>query len=529
MVGESSHLPSGFGNYTREILQRLYDTNKYEIAELSCYRHNKIPKNEGWKVYPGAVDSTHPLYMEYQSNTLNQFGKWRFDIAVVDFKPHIVIDVRDFWYFAYQEMSPLRQFFHWIVAPTHDSSPPKIEAVNVFKNADMVLFHTNWAKQDIIKYNIDNNINIGDVVSDAVDPNIFKPLDKIQIKREFKIDPNTTVIGSVMRNQKRKLICDLFQVISDLIHKDNENIILYLHSTFPENNGWNIPSMLLEYNIANNVLLTYRCSSCHNFFPSYWHGISQKCTKCGSKASICTPNNSVSTDELCKIYNSFDIYIQYAVCEGFGIPHAEAAACALPIITVNHGAMAEVGQNIGARLVDVRSIYREHDIEADRALPNNSQCYMIISSMLKMTKDELVTEGLNNRSLVLEKYTWDKTAKVFEKIIDDIDISKKLDWNCEIRTISNISINNDINNRDFVYAILDAIGDSHLKNTNFIQQMIKDLDVGIIINGSVIQNFGKEQAIKILETYAINKLGLEKVRCGLQDMPDKIKDFLSYS
>ena len=60
MVGESSHVKSGFGNYTKEILSRLYATNKYEIAELSCYRTPEDPKTEPWKIYPVAVSSNDP-------------------------------------------------------------------------------------------------------------------------------------------------------------------------------------------------------------------------------------------------------------------------------------------------------------------------------------------------------------------------------------------------------------------------------------------------------------------------------------
>ena len=52
MCAESSHVDSGFGNYTRNILSRLYETGKYEIAELSAYRGPNIKNNFPWKIYP---------------------------------------------------------------------------------------------------------------------------------------------------------------------------------------------------------------------------------------------------------------------------------------------------------------------------------------------------------------------------------------------------------------------------------------------------------------------------------------------
>ena len=176
MVGESSHLKSGFGNYTREILSRLYNTNKYEIAELSCYRTPDVPKIEPWKVYPVAVRSSDPLFSEYNANSHNQYGQWRFEFALLDFKPHIVFDIRDFWNYIFQEISPLRSYYHWVITPTYDSAPQKIDSINTLKNADMVLFHTHWAKSNLLdKYNYNVN-NLGPIANDAVNSSVFRPV-----------------------------------------------------------------------------------------------------------------------------------------------------------------------------------------------------------------------------------------------------------------------------------------------------------------------------------------------------------------
>lgn len=71
MVSESSHIKSGFGNYTREVLSRLHATGKYEIAELSCYRTAETPKTEPWKIYPVAVSAHDPSFSEFTSNPNN--------------------------------------------------------------------------------------------------------------------------------------------------------------------------------------------------------------------------------------------------------------------------------------------------------------------------------------------------------------------------------------------------------------------------------------------------------------------------
>lgn len=531
--GESSHIPSGFGNFTREILSRLYQTQKYEIAELSSFRTHTIPKTEPWKIYPVAVPTDHPLYTEYTSGGTNQFGHWRFDAALLDFQPDIVIDIRDFWNFTFQEYSCLRPFYRWIISPTYDSSPPKISTFYTFLNADLVLFHTEWAKKDLTALDKNNKINIGDVISDSVNTDIFKPIQysKAHHKIKYGIDNNTFIIGSVMRNQKRKLIPELFKIFKKLKTKNNsKNIILYLHTSYPEFEGWNLPVLLLEYDIADSVFLTYRCRSCGEYRPSVYCGENKPCFKCGKNSSICGLHNAISPYELNNIYNLFDIYVQYAICEGFGIPQVEAASAGVPVITVDHGAMREVGDNIGASIIKVLNSYKEVQTEADRVYPDNNHCEMILQSFIDMPLSDLINKSKLTRQMLTEHYSWDQTAKKLELIFDDIDITKNKDWNSNESLVdTNLKIPSITSNRDFIYYIIDnVIKDNFLKNTNYIQEMIKNLDVGIVINSNNHQAYTKKQAVKELEVYISNKIAIEKIRTKQMNLPDKFKEFLAY-
>jgi glycosyltransferase involved in cell wall biosynthesis len=535
MVGESSHIKSGFGNYTREILSRLHATGKYEIAELSSYRTLSTPKTEPWRVYPVAVDPNHPLHSEYIANQNNYYGQWRFEFALLDFKPHIVFDVRDFWNYSFQEISPLRQFYHWIITPTYDSAPPKIDTINTFKSADTLLFHTEWAKHNLINAYNYNHSNLGPVASDAVDSNIFKPIgySKKFHKVKFDIEPESFVIGSVMRNQKRKLIPDLIKIISNLIKKNtNKKIYLYLHTSYPDALGWDLPALLLEHQISNNVLISYYCKNCDALQCKVFKGVKTICNHCKKPTSfICHPTNAVDDSTLNNIYNLFDVYVQYAICEGFGIPPIEAASAGVPVVTINHEAMAEVGNNIGAHLVDTKRLFREQETNADRCLPNNDKCEEILQSLIELPIIELNNIGKNTRIKLLNTYSWDKTAQVYEQIFDSIDISKKTSWDIGPQEIDlHASIANIPSNRDFIYSIVDkVIKDPNLKKSNFIQELIKGLDDQIVQEGIKRVSFDRKTAVKILEIYANNKNAMEQMRLGTIPTSPKILDFIEYS
>lgn len=530
--GESSHIPSGFGNFTREVLSRLFKLDKYHIAELSAYRTDKTPKTEPWKIYPVAVDSSNPLYRDYVSNPINQFGRWRFEYALIDFKPDIVIDVRDFWNFQYQSYSVLRPFFKWIICPTYDSSPPKSESFITYRNADLVLFHTWWAKNNLSYYDFNKSINIGTVLSDSVDTNVFKPIEysKRHHKNKFGLPEDSFVIGSVMRNQKRKLIPDLFKVLRSVLDSTNKHVVLYLHTTFPEFDAWNIPSLLLEYNVAHNVYFTYKCRSCNHFWPNTYVGTTTQCRRCNNQANFLSLNNSVSADQLNQIYNLFDIYVQYAICEGFGIPQVEAASSGIPVITIDHGAMREVGYNVGASIVNVDRVWKENTTESDRVYPDNNHCKDILLEYINLDIRDLVDRSKTARKLLLQNYSWDKTTQQLEHILDSLDISSNISWDHPIRLPKdhNESINKETN-RDFVYFVIDEIiKDPFLKKTVWIQEMIKNLDQKIIVNNNQISTYKLELAAKELEAYIKNKTIIEKLRVGQLNIPDAHRPFINY-
>ncbi|SVB46538.1 uncharacterized protein METZ01_LOCUS199392, partial [marine metagenome] len=51
--GEATTLNTGYAIYAREVLTRLYNTDKYVIAELGCYSAVNNPKrfDVPWRLY----------------------------------------------------------------------------------------------------------------------------------------------------------------------------------------------------------------------------------------------------------------------------------------------------------------------------------------------------------------------------------------------------------------------------------------------------------------------------------------------
>ena len=143
--GEASFLSTGYSIYLRELFTRLYKTNKYKLAELSAYgeiddsRRLSIP----WTYYavmPKKGDEIEQR--KYRSDMENQWGAWRLEDTLLDFKPDVVIDIRDPWVSNFIFNSPFRQYFSIANMPTIDSKPQPPQFASQFCNADALLTYS---------------------------------------------------------------------------------------------------------------------------------------------------------------------------------------------------------------------------------------------------------------------------------------------------------------------------------------------------------------------------------------------------
>jgi hypothetical protein len=225
----------------------------------------------------------------------------------------------------------------------------------------------------------------------------------------------------------------------------------------------------------------------------------------------------VPTSSLNEIYNLFDIFIQYAICEGFGMPQVEAAACGVQIASVDYSAMTEIVENLNGIKLKVDRMFREMEINADRAYPDNDYTakvlydFFIHQSLETRYKNSQIT-----REKCISLYTWDNVYKVWEEAFDSIDIRKKIPWESkDIPQVQNMSVKvpKELNGREFVeFICLNIINDPHLLKTSNIQTLIRDLSGGLIAKNGNITTINKQYAIDLLETFIANKVNCDKMR-----------------
>jgi len=487
--GEATYLNTGYATYLREVMKRLHATGKYELAEFSSYGSESDPKRAGipWHFFGNLPDKENPVDQEkYDSNPINQFGAWKFESVVLSFLPDIVCDIRDFWMFEHQERSPFRPFFHWVIMPTVDASPQNEQWLSTFSNAEAVFTYSDWGAE-VLNNESNGTINCLGSAPPSADE-AYKPIkDKKKHKSEMGFDPDSQIIGTVMRNQRRKLFPDLFDSFSRFIKSNGKNdVYLYCHTSYPDL-GWDIPKLLNKYKIANKVLFTYSCGECGHSFPNFFSDARTKCSKCGKfSASFSNVQKGVSYEYLSKVMNSFDLYIQYANSEGFGLPQVEAAACGVPVMSVDYSAMSSVVRKLGGTPLKPKALYNELETGCDRAVPDNEYTAKKIQEFFEMTEKEKESLSKNTRLNFEKYYQWDKTAKKWEDYFDSVEIKPiEKTWLSPPRIHQVEKTNTDsLTNSEYArWLIINVLGDPSKLNTYFESRLIRDLNYQMFING----------------------------------------------
>jgi glycosyltransferase involved in cell wall biosynthesis len=539
MCSEASYLSSGFSTYAKEILKRLHATGKYEIAEFASYAKINDPRDSDipWTFYANMPSDNDPRASEYHQNPENQFGRWRFERVLLDFQPDIVFDVRDYWMNAYQQNSPLRPYYHWVVMPTIDSEPQQEEWVDTYLSADAIFTYSDFGR-DVLKKQSNNKINYIDTTSPGVDLNVFRPYigEKKAIRQAFGIPQDAYIFGSIMRNQKRKLIPDLFDTLRimktqnpELYHKS----FLYLHTSFPDA-GWDIPQLLKEYDIANKVLFTYICHNCKNVSSILFNHVRATCGRCGQKAlHMPNVNNGVTSEQLTHIINTFDIYVQYAICEGFGMPQVEAASCGIPVASVNYSAMEDIIRKLNGYSINVAKYFKELETRAIRVFPDNNHLLEILDKYNKLPSILQEQKRLETRKLTELHYNWDHIAKKWENYFDNAVLTNQQGkWDIKLPKLDpvpqTIAQSEDGTNYDFVYNLLRKTVPGHpILNSITPLNMIRDLDYSYTQNGMSINPYTRKNVVDVINTIISNHNAVQDAISNMDKLPSE--DFIKYA
>jgi glycosyltransferase involved in cell wall biosynthesis len=504
-ISEASFLNTGFSNYNRELLPKLVETDKYVIAEFGSYASQHDPRvksfiQDRWKFYGNQPDTEEELNEFNQPDpaqpgqNTNQFGRWRFEKVVADFKPDAVISNRDAWMDSFIARSPLRKYFQWMWMVIPDSVPQREEWIQTYVTCDYIMAYSDFGIDalrkssphlevrfnppgvDLLGVNNFNSLEPSDIkkpgklhpipLRPGVDTEIFKPVDKKEVRAKWGLNPNNPVILIVQRNQARKRINEAIQAFALMKEKygskdpDNKNAVdravMVLHTAWPDNQHSSDYPRCIERthrgyhgmpyshkNIFAEILNTFLCNNpqCgHVFLGHAIHlrhinqqtGFAIKCPKC-EQISAKPPNTSVgyTREQLAEVYNLGDILLQMSIAEGEGMPCNEAKACGVMVLATDYASLSEKTRipsyehidkktytmHLGGAPLKVSYLYEEPETNQFRAHTSIEDAADKMAQYLLDAKLLLQMQS-DARQSVIDNYDINNLVKRWEFILD---------------------------------------------------------------------------------------------------------------
>lgn len=513
-VGEASFLATGFSTYWNEVIKRIHTTGEFEIAEMGSYANENDPRihQVPWRFYPVGPDPKNPASIQaYNSKVTNQFGEWKFEDVLLDFRPDIVADIRDHWMSEFQDRSPYRNYYKLIQMPTVDGSPQRTQWLDTYSRLDTCLTYSNWGKETL-ESESGGRIKVKAVASPGADLDVFKPVpDKREHKQRCGIDPDTNIIGTVMRNQQRKLYHDLIDAFADWLRTCHNRrqfdlvrkSYLYLHTSYPDV-GYDIGKAIRKNKVGNKVLMTYVCSKCGVSYPAFFSGEWAHCRRCG-QPSAHPPNSNhfVPRETLAGIMNLFDVYVQYSISEGWGMPITDSMACGVPIMAVDYSAMKDHINTPGGIPINVERYFYESVIQTEqrRALPDNKHLGQQLTKFFKMNPEKRAELARRTRAYIeeptevygqsekLPRFSWDRTAAIWANIFRETQVPDHSEtWLRPEPFLVKPNLNQprpDLNNVEFVrWAITSVMCQPKLARSELANEWIKALNCGFRIENN---------------------------------------------
>lgn len=284
-----------------------------------------------------------------------------------------------------------------------DSEPRKAD-LKVLPFFDEVVTYTEYAKSVMKPLITDTQFKNIKIIPHGTNTDDFYPYsdaDKLKAKKEMFGSEDVYVFGSVNRNQIRKDFGSLIMGFAMFKHTSGANALLYLHCNPIDPMGINIYRLCerVGLELGKDVILPKEYSE----------------------------NKGFSTEELNKIYNSFDCFITTTTSEGWGLTITEAMATKTLVVCPKHTSLTEITDN-GANTLNFMFSQQTvfvNDFEKIRFTTNPLEVKTLCEVVYGLKNDEQelqdqVKVKVENAYKKVSAMKWEGIAKRFKLLIDKL-------------------------------------------------------------------------------------------------------------
>jgi glycosyltransferase involved in cell wall biosynthesis len=430
---------TGFGKHTKNLLQYLYNLDKYEIVEFAngLAWDAKETKLLPWKcrgTLPSDPERIHQLNKDPNLARAAGYGAEMVDQVIKEEKPDVYVGIEDIWGFTGYWNKKWWNKINCMVWTTLDSLPLLPEAVSAASKIKNYYVWANFAAKEMNRL---GHKHVGLLRGSLNSDNFFRlsDQDKKSLRQKQNINSNEFLIGFVFRNQLRKSVPNLLEGYKLFIKKNPDSKAkLLFHTSWGE--GWDIPRLLKEKEIsAEKILTTYYCHACSEFEIKKFTKHKENCRFCGNENCQETSNvkRGVSEEQLNHIYNLMDVYCHPFTSGGQEIPIQEAKLTELVTLNTNYSCGEDSCTEEGGGFPLDWAEYREPGTQFIKASTLPGSICDGINKVFTMTPEQRFSLGRKARKFVKDNFSIEVIGKKFEQIIDAMP---DVDWDYDFKKIA---------------------------------------------------------------------------------------------
>jgi glycosyltransferase involved in cell wall biosynthesis len=405
--GDSPTCSTGFGHVSKEILNGLHKTGKYDISVVAINYYGD-PHDLPYKLYPASINQQNDVYGRQRLLDLLRNKDDKFDVlftlqdtfVMATIGEHIK-KLRDGLIIEKDGKKILQkgQRFKWIYYYPIDAKPKKDWIEKSVKFADIACPYTNYAMEKS-KEILDREYH---VMYHGVDTKTYYQLteeEKEEFRNKFFKEnnlKNNFLMVNVNRNQERKNLFHTllaFKIFRSIV----PNSVLYTHCDVIGDRGGNLIEVAEQLGILDNWL-----------YPN---------------PKTFNQGKGFNDSFINSLYNIADINISTTLGEGWGLSCSESMAAKTLNVFPNNTSLKEI-------LADDRGILYESGDKPNHLTMNGPMDNSLIRPTANI--DDMVEKMLWAYShydtrkemeekayqWVIDNITWEKIVKDWDKLITD--------------------------------------------------------------------------------------------------------------
>jgi len=322
IVGDDPSLNTGYARVARFVAQTLHD-NDYRVRYLPCNATmSEVDRQQwGFELLP--------------FNPQDRFGNRNIAQVLSEFKPSLVICFGEFSFVGYIgtvcRQLGIKSMYYMPVEGT--AYPPHVVYISgghidyklTLQKFNYIVAYSQFGA-DCINALLPGIVT--DVMPHQVDTDVFRPLDRQACLKTFfpqlfeRGENSAFIVGHIGRNQRRKGTDLVIQGFAEFVKRyTTDHYVkpyLFLTTDPKDTHGFNLMSLSEEYKLNGKVI----------FNP------------------VVGGKQGPADNQMCEVYNTFDVHLCPHRAEGFGLPVLEGLACGIRTVTTKYATPAEFGADV---------------------------------------------------------------------------------------------------------------------------------------------------------------------------------------